>query len=68
MRENIIKDLLEEQIPVTGRRNKLSEQAAQNIANTLRYQDDVLCTKDGDLYRIASIVDSGFDDVHAVNP
>ena len=37
MRENIIKDLLDEQIPVKGRRNKVNENAAQNIANTLKY-------------------------------
>lgn len=28
----------------------------------------MLCTKEGDLYRIASIVDQGFDDENAVNP
>jgi len=28
----------------------------------------VLCTMHGDLYRIASIIDQGFDDDVAVNP
>ena len=43
------------------------EEAAKKTVDTLKYADQVLVTKDNDLYRIASIVNPKFDDKVAIN-
>jgi hypothetical protein len=40
---------------------------ARKTSSTLGYQDNLLCTNNGDLYRIASIVNNKFSDEVAVN-
>ena len=46
----------------------MSEYQAKKIASTLQYSDDVLCTQDGNLYRIATLVDKRFNDEVSINP
>ena len=47
----------------------MSEQMAQKFVDTLLYEDNILCTDTGDLYRIASIVvDDRFTDDVTINP
>ena len=45
----------------------MTMEQAKATVDTLQYQDNILCTKDGHMYRIASIVDNSFDDKAAIN-
>ena len=38
------------------------------VTQKIEYSDEIFCSKDGDLYRLATIVQSKFDDQVAVNP
>ena len=41
---------------------KFSLSQAEKVANTMKFQDEVLCNNNGDIYRIASIFDRNFNE------
>jgi len=67
MKKSITHELLDNPARFFADDLTLNKQQALEISNNLEYQNEVLCTPSGDIYRIASIVDSRFSDDSAVN-
>ena len=47
---------------VTEGKARLTEQEVVNVCQDIQYSDEIYCSKDGDLYRLATVVLDKFDD------
>ena len=47
---------------VTEGKTRMTENEVKKATHDIQYSDEIFCSKDGDLYRLATVVLNKFDD------